>query len=250
VPFARWSGRGPGRLAPAVAALVLLGVSGSNLVQQPAFYTRVNIHNLVFRTLLPDSSDPAGALRQFGCRRGSSATSTPGTSTGGRRQAHRPRLPPLPGEGVAGRPQPPPSAKALVGLAVRPCPHARRPACLREGLPGRSRAVRGLSYRRGEMEGSSSRDREAGRRWLLTCFLSAAEHGPWRGSPAVAGWRQRTAAVRPTEDGSGWSGLYVGRPGRSCCGGDRPVEVRITRWWPPGRTRRAWHTRPICSPWG
>ncbi len=66
VPFGRWSGHWTGRLAPAVAALVLLGVSGSNLVQQPAFYTRVNIHNLVFRTLLPDSSDPAGALRQFG----------------------------------------------------------------------------------------------------------------------------------------------------------------------------------------
>jgi len=78
----------------------------------------------------------------------------------------------------------PPSAEALVGVAVRPCPHERRRASLREGLPGRSRAVRGLSYRRGEMEGPCSRDREKGRRWLLTRFLNAAGHGPWPGSPA------------------------------------------------------------------
>lgn len=55
-----------GRVAPGVAALVLLAVSGASLVHQPAFFTRVNVHNLVFFTLLPQSPDPAGTLRDLG----------------------------------------------------------------------------------------------------------------------------------------------------------------------------------------
>lgn len=66
VPLGRRAGPWAGRVAPALAALVLVGVTATNLAQTPAFFSEVNVHNLVFRTLLPDDADPAGALRALG----------------------------------------------------------------------------------------------------------------------------------------------------------------------------------------
>ena len=66
VSIGRWSGRWSGRIAPAVAALVLVGSSGANLLQQPAFFTQVNLHNVVFFTLLKDAADPGVTLRELG----------------------------------------------------------------------------------------------------------------------------------------------------------------------------------------
>lgn len=66
VPVRRMSGPWTGRILPALAAVVMVGVTGANLLQQPAFFSRVNTHNLTFQTLLPEASDPAGALRELG----------------------------------------------------------------------------------------------------------------------------------------------------------------------------------------
>ena len=66
VEVGRLRGRWGGRVAPALVALALLGVTAGNLSQQPDFYTRVNLHNLVFSTLLPQAPDPAGVLSELG----------------------------------------------------------------------------------------------------------------------------------------------------------------------------------------
>jgi hypothetical protein len=70
VPVGRLAGRWGGHALPALAALVLLGGTGLNLAQQPVFFTQVNLHNLTFFTLLPDSADPAGTLRDLGAPAG------------------------------------------------------------------------------------------------------------------------------------------------------------------------------------
>lgn len=66
VPLGGLTGAWTGRLAPALAAVAVVGASGANLLQQPVFFTQVNVHNLTFQTLLPDSADPAGTLRKLG----------------------------------------------------------------------------------------------------------------------------------------------------------------------------------------
>lgn len=60
------SGPWRGRVAPAVACVVVLATAAGNLLQQPPFFVEVNNHNLVFHTLLVDSPDPEAVLRSLG----------------------------------------------------------------------------------------------------------------------------------------------------------------------------------------
>lgn len=65
VPLGPLRGPWTGRIAPAVAAVVLVGASGGNLLLQPPFFTQVNLHNLTFQTLLPMADDPAALLAEL-----------------------------------------------------------------------------------------------------------------------------------------------------------------------------------------
>lgn len=86
VPLGRLRGAVAGRVVPAVAALVLVAAPLANLTQQPSFFTRVNVYNVVFWTLLPLSADPAATLRDLGAppalaRYSGTGYFTPGSAT-------------------------------------------------------------------------------------------------------------------------------------------------------------------------
>jgi sulfur relay (sulfurtransferase) DsrF/TusC family protein len=65
VPVGRLTGPVLGRVLPALAAVVLVAAPAANLTQQPPFFTRVNVYNVVFWTLLPLSPDPEATLREL-----------------------------------------------------------------------------------------------------------------------------------------------------------------------------------------
>jgi hypothetical protein len=61
-----FTGRWRGRAVPGVACVVLLAAGVGHLLQQPPFFAQVNNHNVVFHTLLVESSDPGAVLRSLG----------------------------------------------------------------------------------------------------------------------------------------------------------------------------------------
>ena len=66
VPVAGLAGRWKGRLVPAAAAALLLAMSAAHVSSQPRYFTEVNVHHVVFLTLLPQSPDPAATLEELG----------------------------------------------------------------------------------------------------------------------------------------------------------------------------------------
>jgi uncharacterized membrane protein len=66
VEVGSFTGRWRGRAVPGVACVVLLATGVGHLLQQPPFFAQVNNHNVVFYTLLVESSDPGAVLRSLG----------------------------------------------------------------------------------------------------------------------------------------------------------------------------------------